>query len=188
MEVIKTVKLDGETLRIVYDPDATSPREWDNLGTLYAWGEYKHLGDEHDHDFEYPGDLIASGIHKGGILIPVYIFVHGNITLSTTPFGCTFDSGKLGYYFMSKEKIIHEYGVEHDREKVRSYMENEIKTYDSFLQGNTYGYTIHKDAVCGSCAHNEPEEMDSCYGFIGDDWANEIVGELPDKWQKELAK
>ena len=89
---------------------------------------------------------------------------------------------------MSKEKIIHEYGVEHDREKVRSYMENEIKTYDSFLQGNTYGYTIHKDAVCGSCAHNEPEEMDSCYGFIGDDWANEIVGELPDKWQKELAK
>ena len=40
----------GHTIKIYHDPDAESPREWSNLGTLICWHRRYRLGDSHRFD------------------------------------------------------------------------------------------------------------------------------------------
>ena len=56
------------------------------------------------------------------------------------------------------------------REKYTAALKQEVSTYDEFIQGNVWGYTIevnHPCGECGSSVHDENE--DSCWGFIGSD-------------------
>ncbi len=39
-----------------------------------------------------------------------------------------------------------------------NYLESEIKTYDDYIQGNCYGYSIYND---------DNELIDSCGGYLG---------------------
>lgn len=57
------------------------------------------------------------------------------------------------------------------------HMENEVETYDLYLRGDVYGYTLVKHVVeqelCPHCGqvvdeYEEEEEEDSCWGFYGD--------------------
>jgi hypothetical protein len=66
-----------------------------------------------------------------------------------------------GYVFVS----FHEAG---DRGTAREMAEGLINTWNHCLTGNVWGFIITKDKVCDSCNHNKPEDIDSCWGFIGD--------------------
>ena len=57
------------------------------------------------------------------------------------------------------------------------HMENEVETYDLYLRGDVYGYTLTKteieEELCPHCGevireYEEEEEVDSCWGFYGD--------------------
>ncbi|HOO12216.1 MAG TPA: hypothetical protein PK684_04600 [Bacillota bacterium] len=44
------------------------------------------------------------------IILPLYLYDHGGITMRTNPFSCPWDSGQVGWIYASKQKFIDETG------------------------------------------------------------------------------
>lgn len=162
-----------------------SPREWDNIGTIaykhrnYSLGE-EEISDPIDWLIEKLGlseDYASEGycnstlekleekFFKQFIALPVYLYDHSAQSISTSPFGCKWDSGKLGYIYCSKEKALEEFGgkvvTKKTREKVLSNFQSEIETFNQYIQGEVYSFEILDE---------EGEHLDSCGGFYGNDW------------------
>lgn len=110
----------------------------------------------------------------GLILLPLYLYDHGGITMSTGSFGCCWDSGQVGWIYATADMIRKEYGDagKENYERARALLESEVQTYDLYLTGQCYGYR---------CLEGE-EEVDSCWGFLGDfdDCVKELPGNIPE--------
>lgn len=109
---------------------------------------------------------IMDAIESAGLVIlPLHLYDHSGITMSTGSFSCPWDSGQVGYIYALPDTIKKEWGEGKDAaDKARQYLENEVKEYDQYLTGDVYYYTIE----------NEDENLlGSCGGFYGLDWAIE---------------
>lgn len=160
--IAHTEEYKGYTINVRCDNIAESPREWDNLGTITAWHRNYNLSDErHNYDVETFVEEVVND--KNTISLPLYIYEHGGIALSTAPFSCRWDSGQVGWIHVSKDKIRKEYGVTRITkkvlERVLKVLESEVDTYGKYVNGEVYGFEI-LDA--------DGEYIDSCWGFIGD--------------------
>jgi hypothetical protein len=156
-----TEQYKGLTIEIHNDSDNESPREWDNLGTMVCFHRRYNLGDKHSMTVEEAKAFVN---RKDVISLPLYLYDHSGITMNTTGFSCPWDSGQVGFIYVTKEKIRKEYGVKRNVTKkliarIIGYLKNEVETYDNFLTGNVYGFKI-MDA--------EGTDIDSCWGFYGD--------------------
>ena len=156
--------------RTYQETDPESPRGWDNLTTMLCFHNRYNLGDK----TEYKSDMFegwedmknklvdTEDVHT---ILPLYLYDHSGITISTSPFGCNWDSGQVGWVFITNQTIKEE-GI--DESKVEEYLKSEVETYDQYLTGEVYGYKIFKVETC-SQGHEHEEELDSCYGYYGED-------------------
>lgn len=184
MEALKTIEKNGLILKIFQDevPDSSDPRDWDNLGTIVAFHRRYDLGDKHS--FSDEEAVLAHIEETGAVALPVFMYDHSGISLSTSnagyPFNCEWDSGQVGVIFVEKAKILEAYAVKEltddIRSKVIACLKGEIKVYSQYLNGEVYGYTIERKVAagtsCPTCHHAEPEhleDIDSCWGFIGEE-------------------
>lgn len=157
------------------DENAESPRtSMDNLGTMVCFHRSYNLGDKHNYEFRkyaswegMKNDIIKT--EKVGVILPLYLYDHSGITMNTTGFSCPWDSGQVGFIFVSKENMLKEYGGKKVgkklREKVTGYLKGEVLTYDQYLTGDVYGYRITDTET--------EEEVDACWGYYGDDYCME---------------
>ena len=108
-------------------------------------------------------ETIVSKVDKHYIILPLYLYDHSGITMNTTGFSCQWDSGQVGYIYVSIADVKKEYNwkllTKKRREQIEQYLKNEVSTYDDYLTGNVYGYII-KD--------KDGEDVDSYWGFYGD--------------------
>lgn len=167
----------GHTIKIFYDPDAESPREWSNLGKLICWHRRYRLGDSHQFDSPeaFLRDLADVSDHselsmqqlrdraeRKAILLPVFLYDHSGLAMNTIGFQCPWDSGQVGYVYVTLKAVRKEFGVKRVtkalREKAEDILRSEIVSYDAYLGGRVYGYVIEQDG----------EEIDACWGFVGD--------------------
>lgn len=120
--------------------------------------------------------LITAALEKHYIMLPIYLYDHSGITIRTAPFTSPWDSGQVGYIFVSKRKIQAEYGFKKFSKKrviqIENYLNNEIKEYDTYLTGRVFGYTITplKDTSPIECE-------DSCWGFFGDEGIDQATAD-----------
>ena len=153
------------------DTDPCDPRDDDNLGIMAGFHSRYQLGDK-DHGVnsnDYGGwDEMEVGIiknEKAVIILPFYLYDHSGITISTSPFSCPWDSGQVGFIFISKEKIREELGIKRVTkdiiQKVTEYLEAEVKLYDQYIRGDAYGYCITDTET--------NKEVDSCWGYFGEE-------------------
>lgn len=161
-------------VKVVQDTDPGSPREWDNLGVMACWHRRYNLGDVQPK--QDPQEWLAANAPKGSIVLPLYLFDHSGISMSTGSFGDPWDSGQVGYIVATPEAIRKNFMKKRITAKMRAQVEeilkSEVKIYDDFLTGNVWGYTIEsiKDCEsCGSKTHGDEDVDDSCWGFFGDD-------------------
>ena len=159
-----TVKIDTDT-----DSDSESPRDWDNMGTMACFHGRYQLGDK-DHGLSME-ELESLCARKDVISLPLYLYDHSGITMNTTGFSCGWDSGQVGRIYIELDKVRKEYGVKRVtkkiRDKVLDNLRSEVNTYDQFIRGEVYCYTIEKDG----------EHVDSCGGFFGLDYCKEEANE-----------
>jgi hypothetical protein len=183
----KTITLsDNNTISINQDGDC-NPRDWDNLGTMVCFHNRYVLGDDHDYNhLDYDDwDEMESAIIKNvdvAIILPLYLYDHGGITMNTTGFNCRWDSGQVGFVFISKAKLRYEYSVKRISKKlldrVTGYLVNEIEEYDKHLTGDVYYFMLENE---------DGETLDTCGGFFGSDIAtNGMLDNLPEKYHEEL--
>ncbi|MEF3304187.1 hypothetical protein [Paenibacillus sp. GYB003] len=212
-------------LKIEQDFDALHPRrENDNLGTMICWHRRYHLGDEHR--FAEPREFMESladgfeikrieersdkdlfeQVARHAIILPIYAYEHGAITIRTAPFSCPWDSGQVGWIYISKKKAREEFG-KLTQSRV-SYIENllkaEVQEYDDYLQGNVFGFTLYSveaelreylseagtDVYDLSFDEWSPflKKMDSCWGFIGNNHHTNGISEcLPEEARSLLS-
>lgn len=109
---------------------------------------------------------------KKAIILPLYLYDHSGITMSTGSFGDSWDSGQVGYIYLTLDQARKEYGWKHitkaRREKLISYLNGEVETYDNFLTGDVWGFNV--------VAPNE-NDVDSCWGFYDDEGIKDAISE-----------
>lgn len=165
------------TVQIVNDPYPENPRDWDNLGNMVCSHRRYTLGDEQLNYTDYTNwadakkGLMAK--YKTDIILPLYLYDHSGITMSTRPFTCKWDSGQVGFIYVIKEAIRAAFSIKRisrqTRAKAIDILIDEVKTYDQYLTGEAYELRIVDD--------NE-NEIDSCYGIYSREDAKRIGEEM----------
>jgi hypothetical protein len=195
------------TLTVEQDNCPESPKEWDNLCTMTCWHSRYDLGDKHtfddpyelmqhlyldatgkhwidDHDSECWQDVYKALKETDLILIKqLNVYEHSGMTISTSngyPYNDRWDSYPVGFVYVTKKTIFLECaGIteENWKERADKYLEGEVETYDQYLRGDVYGFTLTKTVIeqdiCPHCGevireYEDEVEEDSCWGFYGD--------------------
>lgn len=198
------------TLTVEQDDDPQDPRDWDNLCTMVCWHRHYNLGDKHNFNCEWDflqdlceellgmeyedcedmleEDLLNKLVDSDKLLIkPINLYDHSGITVSTSngyPYNDRWDSGCVGFIYVTKERMFKkcmDITEENWRERADRYIESEMNTYDQYVQGEVYGYTLTKtvhvrdEIKCPHCnevirvdEYEDEEQIDSCWGFYGD--------------------
>jgi hypothetical protein len=183
-----SIQYKGYTIKVETEDDPCNPRtEWYNIGTMVCFHGNYNLGDDKKElstgevlkhsNFKSWQDMIdhVNRVEGGIIWLPLYLYDHSGITISTTGFrhidSAQWDWGQVGFIYVTKKKARGEYiwkGITAARtEKVLEALRSEVETYDQYLTGDVYRYTVIKP---------DGEEGDSCGGFFGSD--NEKSGLL----------
>lgn len=196
-------------LKIEPDDDPPNPcKDYDLAGTMVFFHRRMDLG--HPHDFTRdltPEDDDGyqdhyedspSGFKKWVfyhcnsrvLSLPVYAYEHSGITIRAGGKGVgwdSFDSGQLGYIYITHDNIRKEWGKQGKRiskaefAKAEACLIAEVNTYNDYLTGNCYGYTV-TDKETG-------EVLDSCWGFLGDEKYCREEGEAAaNRHEKEYRK
>lgn len=139
----------------------------DDYRDIYRhWQTYG--GNKRDMLQDYISDALNNGVRlsiidalesAGYVILPLYLYDHGGITISTGSFSCPWDSGQVGYIYLTPQTIADEW--QGDRDKAESYLRGEVETYDQYLTGDVYGFIIEDD---------EGDTLESCWGFFGADY------------------
>jgi hypothetical protein len=178
-----SIEYKGLTIEIEQDQDPESPRSWDNLGTMVLFHKRYNLGDKAEgatghgfksQDYSSWAELqeAIEARHKPVVILPLYLYDHSGLRIKVGSFQghlpqghAEFDSGQIGFIFVSREAALKEYGGKKLTAKklaqAQKVLEGEVETYDQYLRGDVYGYTV-KDAA--------GEHLDSCWGFYGYDY------------------
>lgn len=140
------------------------------LGNCFK-GANKRMYDDTFPQFDTPEELAEYlKAEKPPLVFPLYLYDHSGLRIKIGSFNgllpqghAEFDSGKVGYVFMTREMILKNYGgkklTKKLLERATKTIENEVECYDDYLSGNVWGYTI---------TNPDGSEGDSCYGYIGD--------------------
>ena len=186
IEYNDTTEFGDYVIKVDHDDMAESPRDWDNLGTMICWHSRYNLGDYKENDYRDPDNFMhaISGLYEDeytdyldddqikrcyeaayhkNIILPLYLYDHSGITMRTTGFSCPWDSGQVGYIYISLEDVRKEYGwkkiTKKRRAQIEKYLTGEVEVYDHYLTGSVYGYSIEKG--------EDEEHIDSCWGYFG---------------------
>lgn len=163
------------TINVHHDLTPESPREWDNLGTMVCFHGRYNLGDKTnlDEDSFTSWDDLEKHLKENegaAFTLPLYLYDHSGIQIKVgswdglLPQGhAYFDSGQVGFIYVSRETLLKEYGGKRITKtllkKAKNILEGEVETYNDYLTGNVYGYNVTFKG----------DDIDSCWGYYGSD-------------------
>lgn len=127
--------------------------------------------------------IIEKALDANVVMLPLYLYDHSGITMSTGPFSCPWDSRQVGWIYATREMIKKELCdkplTAAVRQHVRQILTGEVEVYDQYLTGDVYGFE----------AKHEPTGWeDSCWGFYGSDYVMEQAKGSVDWHVEQLRK
>jgi len=145
-------------IEIKYDDSPESPREWDNLCIIHIAHRKYNFGDENYNNRESIEEAEQEAVANGDMVLPLYMYEHGGITISLSPFSCPWDSFQVGFVQIPRKKVIEEFSNSGKnftpklKKRALEVAKGEVKTLDSYVRGEVYGYVVDEDG-------------DSCWGY-----------------------
>jgi hypothetical protein len=149
--------------------------------------------------------LLFDVVEEKLIILPLYLYDHSGITMSTGSFNDPWDSGQVGWIYCSKERFRKETGYTEDKlfnqGKAIEMLVGEVKNYDQYLTGDVYGYKLYKinkeelnqylkdedmdiEDLSDDELENFLDEINSCWGFYGDDFKeNGILDQIGNEYK-----
>lgn len=149
-EIVSMGVADCENTKVTYDD-----KFWqDYSGDYRQFAEDERLHEQLIRSSHFAGDFMGI-ICRYAVVLDVFMLDHPGISIPTRPFGCHWDSGKVGLIFTTYSNA-EEANVLDAKQALR----DEIKTLNKFIQGEIYEFTV---------VENETERIiDSCSGIMGD--------------------
>jgi len=179
MDAIHTEEYKDYTIEIYYDEVPINPREDSYFSKMICFHKRYTLGDKHDltsdqfNNWEEMEKYLIKE-KKAFIIMPLHLYDHSGISMKTFSHGvhANWDCGQVGFIYVTKEDIKKEYNIKTIskklKEKVIDRLKLNVEYYSQYLEGNCYGFKILKENKCEACEHEDFEEIDSCWGYIGD--------------------
>ena len=181
--------------QLVYDQDATNPREWDNLGTIL-------IAPDKSSWVASPDDVVDTSIPLGNnpyehwenlrreqlqlkksdiaLAYPITKYEHGDISLSLGH-NSSWDCGPVGFIYVTKEQVRKCYGVNRITKSIIKHVKNclqsELDTLTNWINGDYYGWHIKEYAHDG-LDWVEVNTLDSCWGYLDQDKALDDMKEM----------
>lgn len=116
-------------------------------------------------------NAILLRMKKHFLILPVYMYEHSGMCLSTSPFSCRWDSGQIGFIYISREKVRENYGVKAITPKLRNQvleiLSKEVEIFSQYINNEAYGYSTELKQD-GDWEHEE-----SCGGYYSEEDAEE---------------
>lgn len=169
---------DGRYISIRYDPYPENPLTfYDSLGTYLTW-ENRHISPSDNHyptalDFtaavlgeekaaacDSMQDVLQALDEAGYAAAGIYRYEHGQVAYAlgqANPYGDYWDSGAVGFAFISPEKLAYE-GM--SKEQALSYMEGEMREYSAWANGDVFLVELYDEKGVSM-------ETGTFYGFNG---------------------
>lgn len=125
-------------------------------------------------------EWIYREFEKHYLFLPLHLYDHSGVTMSVSRFSDPWDSGQVGFIYVSKKKARAEFGrlTKKTTERVLGVLRAEVEVYGQYLTGDIYGFQLYKHEE--GQEPDEGEELDSCWGFYGSDpEENGMVEYLP---------
>ena len=166
------------------DDSPYNPREEnDCLGTMACFHKRYTLGDKNHgirhEDFKGWDEMEEALIRDRNVavILPLFLMDHSGISISTTSFNDRWDSGQVGFIFVTRETVKKEYGsvTEETLKTATRVLEGEVQEYNSYLTGDVYDLVTEK-------FDKDKESLDyECVGgYFGIEYAREaLFDELP---------
>ena len=172
-------------IEIQQDVCRDTPREVYNLGTMVTRKRVDEVAGDRSVSDKEMNDLVSRCNKEKSVHLPIYALIHSGVWISTeSTFACDpggWDTSFAGIIYVEDEKLIEEYGAKNEETvtKAIACLEEEVKTYNQFLQGEVYSY---------STFDTDGEEIDSCGGFYGADPFTNGMSECIDAQYHDLLK
>ena len=166
-----------------YDQDAECPCDNDCQWKLVSFN-HRHINyQDPDKYLEVrDGEVVGANIGlrrklEVGTAFILSYFEHGEGAWSLKGEGtqCRWDTAQIAGVLLW-EHPVNEMGsktYEERAEDARKFLE----VYNEWANGHCYGYSIEEEVTL-PCGHTETKDLDSCFGFIGDDYMLDQVKEL----------
>ena len=175
-----TEKYRGFTIELRKDGEPLNPRkENEHLGVMVCWHRCYKLGDEQPK--ESAGDY-RKGLPTARVELPLYLYDHSGVTIATTPVSCPWDSGQVGFIYVTWDALISSmlnnskrapdwdalvipgYRLEGEdpmtfRQLALAILQSEVDEYNAYLTG---------DVLCYELKDEHGDLVSSCSGFYPD--------------------
>lgn len=173
MKPIKEEEYKDKVIRILPDEMPIDPRSYDNLGTMVCSHKRYELGDEQIDTSEFSSvEEIREYLYSerdAEILLPLYLYDHSGITMSTTSFRSHWDSGRVGFIFATEDDILTMYQkdelTDELRDKARESLKDEVELYDMYISGQVFIFSVVDIHQCSECGITHEEVEHSVGGF-----------------------
>ncbi len=167
----ETKEYKGHNIVIEYDENPPSPRENDNICVFHIGHSRYAFGDENYNDIDSIMEAQKQAIADGDIVLPLYMYEHGGITISLGEFGCCWDSGQCGFIQVPKKTMIKEFGkkifTKALKAKALDWAKMEVEEMDKFVRGEVFGYIVDNDDSCWGY-YSIDDAMEEAEGIV--DW------------------
>lgn len=187
---VETIYTDDKQrrVRIEYDMDGShcDPREDEGIveivtGELRRWN-VRTEDAMFQHAFDRFNDMGRAGLFRRWLKIfhdtlamPVYMMEHSSVALRTSDFGDPWDSGQIGWAYIKPDAEKWE-GMD-PAEIIKGFVE----VLGQWMNGEVYGWIV-EHRVTGRKVYDDDtedeefaewtdEDEESCWGYIGLEWA-----------------